>query len=213
MAKRKAGSSAGSAQREETDSNVEEGEIREYGDGHQKRRKIARREEGRTTLMGLPPELRNHIYRFALVDETGDLRVDAGHRLQPGLLRTCRQIREEATNIFFLENTFRINSIGLAPPVPERHWLTTRKSTRTVTIALPGPWDWANLKGWLRRCHQTGGYFNLRRDGTASKRIQVAAQTLCIMEALKVVPCDAVDKMLEEYKIGTGLCVGSWAWT
>lgn len=61
-------------------------------------------------LFDLPGELKNAIYRFALV-ETQHLDITTKSiPLEPALLRTCRVIRQEARSIFYLENTFRILS-------------------------------------------------------------------------------------------------------
>lgn len=61
-------------------------------------------------LLGWPAELRNRIYTLALVnDDTFDIterhraNVD---RLEPGLLATCREVRDEALSIFYGSNTF-----------------------------------------------------------------------------------------------------------
>lgn len=76
--------------------------------------------------MDLPPELRTHIYEFALVEPSPltlhsnmDPRRDAVKLttacndrvinlawLQPPLTRVCRQIRSEALPIFYFRNTF-----------------------------------------------------------------------------------------------------------
>lgn len=58
-------------------------------------------------LLALPGELRNAIWRYALVEEDAVvIRPDAIHRPRP-LLAVCKQIREEAVGIYFAENTFR----------------------------------------------------------------------------------------------------------
>ena len=63
-------------------------------------------------LLQLPPELRNKIYSFALVEdnaimvsERSDITGDPPVWV-PGLLATNRQVRTEATPIFYGENTF-----------------------------------------------------------------------------------------------------------
>lgn len=57
-------------------------------------------------LLALAPELRNKIYRLVLVS---DAAIDIGSESSPTpprLLGTCRQIRHEATSIYYHENTF-----------------------------------------------------------------------------------------------------------
>lgn len=53
----------------------------------------------------LSGELRNHIWRHVLVSDEPVL-VNKEQPHSPSLLRTCTQIRTEATSIFFNENTF-----------------------------------------------------------------------------------------------------------
>lgn len=59
-------------------------------------------------LLGLPAELRNNIYRYALISKSRIALTDAagGFRDPPALLRVCRQISEEAESIFWAENSF-----------------------------------------------------------------------------------------------------------
>ena len=69
-------------------------------------------DEGQTSsslLLGkLPAEIRNQIWRLALTtphDGSTAIDLPQAHR-RGALLRTCRQIREEATSIFYCEGTF-----------------------------------------------------------------------------------------------------------
>ncbi|KAK5733161.1 hypothetical protein LTR17_009902 [Elasticomyces elasticus] len=59
------------------------------------------------TLLTLPPEMRNRIYREVLNGE--DIRISSSDRsfpIEPAILRTCRQARNEALAIYYKENTF-----------------------------------------------------------------------------------------------------------
>ena len=65
----------------------------------------------------MPPELRNTIYRFALVRNV-PIRVapkqgwvDSHPALTPTLFQVCRQIRHEARLIFWSETVFQMNSV------------------------------------------------------------------------------------------------------
>lgn len=56
-------------------------------------------------LWKLPPELRNHIYRYTTVlDEPID--ITAIREKQPALLSGCTEIREEAIKMFYHHNSF-----------------------------------------------------------------------------------------------------------
>lgn len=71
-------------------------------------------------LLSLPAELRNRIYAYALVqgpyiyievDDPTQRYYGCGQGgEQPGLTRTCRQIRNESLHLFYELNTFRFNS-------------------------------------------------------------------------------------------------------
>lgn len=68
-------------------------------------------------LTRLPPELRNLIYEMVLLRST-PIRIRTWRRdfvgRQAPLLKTCRQIRNEALPIFYQSNTFRFISDGRA---------------------------------------------------------------------------------------------------
>ena len=55
--------------------------------------------------MGLPGELRNRIYRLCLVSEDHII-VTTTTFPEPRLLKTCKEIREEASTIYYGENQF-----------------------------------------------------------------------------------------------------------
>jgi len=65
------------------ESELEEGDIRKT-DLPRKRRKMSQTEQDSraTTSLELPPELRNHIYRYALVEQAA-IRLEAERRQLP----------------------------------------------------------------------------------------------------------------------------------
>lgn len=53
-------------------------------------------------ILELPPELRNHVYDLTLgIPPAGDSGPRSVFQKEPGLLLTCKQIRSEATSIFY----------------------------------------------------------------------------------------------------------------
>ena len=67
-------------------------------------------------LLALPAEWRNRIYHLVLVSDQriritpspqGFQHTDRTH--EPSLIQTCRQIRREATTIYYSDNVFRAN--------------------------------------------------------------------------------------------------------
>lgn len=60
-------------------------------------------------FLDLPGELRNHIYRYSLVTVDSIAITDGGKVplwMPPAVLATCRQIRNEALPIYYIENSF-----------------------------------------------------------------------------------------------------------
>ena len=71
----------------------------------------------RTSFLDLPAELRNRIYQDVLVeDEDVEIQRFAPHVIKPALLRTQKQIREEALPVFWAANTFAVRFV-----VPYQH--------------------------------------------------------------------------------------------
>ena len=75
---------------------------------------MATRERQLSRLESLPAELRNIIYRYAVVEDEPDYATkrehgDIQHKfIQPALAMTCKQIREEVLPIFFAENGIKL---------------------------------------------------------------------------------------------------------
>ncbi|KAI0878696.1 hypothetical protein GGS24DRAFT_442741 [Hypoxylon argillaceum] len=70
-----------------------------------------------TSLLSVPPEIRNAIYEHVVTVEWGSTAQDyfVLDRPLPALFRASRQIRSEALDVFLLKNHFHIytSSIGL----------------------------------------------------------------------------------------------------
>ncbi|KAK5136979.1 hypothetical protein LTR08_001486 [Meristemomyces frigidus] len=59
-------------------------------------------------LLSLPGELRNSIYRYALVNANGVCITSSGPG-EPALLRICTALRKESRAIYYSENNFRLH--------------------------------------------------------------------------------------------------------
>ncbi|KAF2173479.1 hypothetical protein M409DRAFT_15760 [Zasmidium cellare ATCC 36951] len=104
------------------------------------------------SLLGIPGELRNIIYRYALLQDTM-IKVSPATPSQPSLLWTTRQIRTEALPIFLAENTFKVDAWDMELTIPSNytaHWLS-KIAYKNFFITMRGKKDWGNLKGWLGR--------------------------------------------------------------
>ncbi|KAK5743813.1 hypothetical protein LTR17_002435 [Elasticomyces elasticus] len=64
-------------------------------------------------LLALPPELRNRIWEHTLVSREPHVKIDKETWRQPPLLRTCKQIRQEAGPMYYGLNKFHMIQIDL----------------------------------------------------------------------------------------------------
>lgn len=110
-------------------------------------------------LLTIPPELRNRIYEEVLVEEK---KIDLSHKdtKPPGLLSTCRQIRDEARKIWYFQNKFHLTVIACDCRL-ERDFADAREAVesevgsegREVYVSVKlcrGDRDWSNLLEWCR---------------------------------------------------------------
>jgi hypothetical protein len=105
-------------------------------------------------LLGLPGELRNRIYRYALVQHDRIIidKNDGNGCMQPGILRVCRQLRQEITKIYYEENTFRLNIYDCRLEPQPKHWIW--KTGEQLWMSSSGEPMWSNLIEWMRRIHK-----------------------------------------------------------
>jgi hypothetical protein len=82
--------------------------------------------------------------------EAQDIGITDARHDSPGLLRTCRQICNEAFGIFTHENTFCIEIRDLSSRPGPDHWYHTIPDERGA-IDFLGMRDWQNLMKWLKR--------------------------------------------------------------
>lgn len=105
------------------------------------------------TLMGIPGEIRNRIYRFALINDKS-VRLDREACAEPALLSASRQIRKEARPIFQKENLFTIHVHDfVAPTKPHWIWYSEVPQER-IYITMCGDPIWNNLCTWLQDYHK-----------------------------------------------------------
>lgn len=212
MAKRKLASEEALQNAGSSTSEPEESQAREEGVPWKKR--TARIDRSDSLLLRLPPELRNDIYRFALL-ETDRIEVMQDRSMQPALLRTCCQLRKEASTIFNEENKFSIQVHALRPRLPAQHWGNTKVADGGLSMTFSGAHDWSNLRDWLMKYHAEGYIgIGIGIGGNLTSRTQVAAHAFRIVEEMIGTPWPVVEKVLEQYKKGTELSadgLSSWS--
>ena len=128
-------------------------------------------------LLSLPPELRNHIYRYVLVQEHPvNVRYTIRTILrEPTLLATNRQIRSEALCLFYAENTFHVgkeSTLGMWLPcldderldaINTMQLLTSGRVEELVFFFTKTNWRLA-LRGIIERTLRFTAKGRLRRD-------------------------------------------------
>ncbi|TKA70392.1 hypothetical protein B0A55_05615 [Friedmanniomyces simplex] len=101
--------------------------------------------EPESPFLRIPGELRNEIYRYALLeDDTIKINKHA-KPAQPGMLQTNRQCRKEAGDIYYHENTFLFGISHFEASIYVHYFLILM--------------NWANLLIWLEAYwnHECGG--------------------------------------------------------
>jgi len=167
-------------------------------------------------LFTLPGELRNRIYRCALLSSEKVV-VNSQSFAQPSLLETCTKVRREASSIYYLANDFLIevpdfdsnaltswygHAFHYRPFSPDSHLQTT------------GRHRWANLVTWLKRCHTKGTIvLDLRKPQYDNPWRNVAARMFGAVQKFKDLPWERLGDMLESFHLAleeTGNFVSCW---
>lgn len=108
-------------------------------------------------LFCIPGELRNRIYRYALLKEDDfdrdPLCVDGNTHKLPGILKASRQLKNEATKIE--ENIFILCIYDLKFAPQQEHWIW-KVEHANLFQEHHGVRSWANLTEWLKRFWEAG---------------------------------------------------------
>ena len=116
-------------------------------------------------LFDLPPELRNKIYRYALV-RIRELAITKSHGIpEAPLLSVSKLVRSETYELFYLENKFKCVVHNYDPAslmLLDRRWSalaqipgTTLDDKIDVSIDFRGKRNWKNLVTWFRFAHNS----------------------------------------------------------
>lgn len=135
------------------------------------------------SFLGIPGELRNLIYRYALL-QISMIPVSPFNPSQPALLFTSRQVRSEALPIWLTENTFKVDAWDMQLTIPSNyhdHWLS-RVAYQNFFITMRGKKNWGNLKGWLARYarHEVPGL----ASGQPTDEAEILAQAFELVHCL-----------------------------
>ena len=116
-------------------------------------------------LFKLPPEIRNMIYRYAIVTKARVRITKSSGIPEPALLSTCKILRSEACAIVYLENTFRCEvrdhdpaSLSLAyrkfKNAKNLGVSSQHVSSVQIEVCRRGSRNWKNLIAWYHSCLQ-----------------------------------------------------------
>lgn len=168
--------------------------------------------EIKPSLLGLPAELRNEIYRYALVE--GEITIGLAGLVQPGILRTCQQMRCEASGIYYQENNFTITIINLRSLVPARHWLINAGLDEHRILELRGGLNWSNLNAWLRDYHEADRYLKVLWNGDDGwAQYKAVGNAFEIVDLMLDLPWSRVEAVLEKFREGLrATSYGSGGW-
>ena len=123
-------------------------------------------------FLGLPYELRIEIYRLVLL-RSGRTTIDTIIPPEPGLLGVNEQIREEASEIYYSENTFKghIFHFDAALYLRWRSLSRFKPCHATCKWKVRSSHNFANLKAWLKADFEDDEQdlgLTLREDGKAT---------------------------------------------
>ncbi|CAK4027135.1 Hypothetical predicted protein [Lecanosticta acicola] len=117
--------------------------------------------EAKCHLLDLPAEMRNEIFLLAMHDSR-TIKIRPSGYDRPGLLLTCKAIRQEALAVFYYNSKFRI-SVKQYDPAPfitltrslRRLKLHPKKMSLTCEFTDDTP-NWSNLKLYLKYIWEGG---------------------------------------------------------
>ena len=173
-------------------------------------------------LLNLPPELRNKIYEFALV-ESQEIQVHQQNIVKPPpLLACCRQIRSEALGLFFTGNNFRIWSQDCSGRLVlrwrrhfENYGRNAQGNKQTIGVALLGRPNWSNLLGWLKAQFDEGMLTELDPKNCRQREHMDAVWHSTNLMASRAQSAgrswEEVEKDLEDLHSAVAACEPTWA--
>lgn len=113
-------------------------------------------------LLDLPPEIRNDIYFYILLEEAPIDVPSSGKVVKPAVLKVCRQRRKEASPIYYGQNVFHVHadinhSYFSGPEIWLRSLtLEARRSIRSLTLLFPVSDERRSVNDRLMRARALG---------------------------------------------------------
>jgi hypothetical protein len=153
--------------------------------------------------------MRNEIYRLCLVNDEAEAQVTKALKT-PQSLSTCRQIRNEASPIWYYENEFEIWLIDCDMALYQAYInkvvapLEVNFDPKWVlTVRISGRYNWANLMEWCRSVWNGKLASPSDHDDMADDWTVILAATN-IAEESQALPWEAVVRQLERLRMVAG---------
>ncbi|KAK3615977.1 hypothetical protein LTR56_026270 [Elasticomyces elasticus] len=178
-----------------------------------------------STLLALPPELRNRIWEYTVADIV-TVSATQPYPGLPGILRTCRQTRKEAIGIWLLQTPFRLimqdyDAVWLhkiyRPCMIKIITLAVRmgafsladiNSTQTQVVYHGVP-HWGNLMKTLEVVYGgTTGTCPMTHSVRAEVKVVMAAYAM--VRSMRVIPWAEVKEKLEMWHIAIAAMDARW---
>jgi hypothetical protein len=150
-------------------------------------------------LFKLSAEMRNEIYHLVLLEKPSVIVSNAGIP-EPGVLSSCKSIREEAIQIYYSQNVFHVRVEDWQSDTLVG-W-SLKLFGLDAAYGLKPEWDWsvkeddvnkANLRVWLQRCHENPDFVT-----PAPKLVPPSTPRLTYKDTL-------VRTMFHHARLGTGI--------
>lgn len=173
-------------------------------------------ERSSNPLLGLPAELRNRIYRFALIKPKSiDIDKIKWPTHQPALLKTCKQIRREALGLFYFENRFCARIDDWDPVVKDRFsrlMVTYNTKSPQLSHCFKGDPSWPNLLKWLRAVYErrVGGISDCIGKERTLERKLIGILFMTARKTRLTMPWSEVVTLLEAHREVLGQINDKW---
>ena len=183
-------------------------------------RQMEREPPSSSRLLELPAELRNRIYCYAVVSDTS-VPVGANSFSEPALLATSKQIRDEASPVFYAENSFNVDMSDYETTLYllfRRKQIAIFKRYGVKTKCHPtGTWrpNWQNLHTWLRLLHVGLIFKNVAVRPSSNPAMNILDKTwnslFETVESLRDLPWSRVEDIVEQHHMILVAIDPSWA--
>lgn len=156
----------------------------------------------RASLLGLPAELLNRIYRSVLVENFKIAILEMNKPQYPSLITTCRKTYQESRLIYLEENTFEIYCFDYKVPMPlntSSHWILHPTANRFLVYS--GSMNWKNLKEWVKLWHE--GRVTSAPKWSQSDRLmpKFGTRVFRVAEAVGKVEWSVMERVIEEVRM------------